>query len=360
MKAASPWYRQAAKPIDLDAATRAMGRQQHLTKPPGSLGELERLAVRACGWMGDQAEIRHPAVVVFAADHGIAQEGVSAFSQSVTGEMIRNFSAGGAAISVLSRSLGATLEVVQLGTVNDPGPLPGVVRAIIAPETANFLYGPAMTQAQLEQSLWVGWEAVQRTLSQGADILVCGEMGIGNTTSATALSCALLHLSPKNMTGPGTGLDADGIAAKARIVTLALQGLPDQTADPLSMLQALGGFEIAAMVGAYIAAAQSGLPVLVDGFIASVAALVAVRTQPTCAPWMQLSHLSAEPGHAKIQAELAAETHSQPLLDLGMRLGEGTGAMIALSLVRLAVDLHRKMATFEEAEVSANSDGQYL
>ncbi len=357
MKNAVPWYRREAAEINRKAIQRAEERQQQLTKPLGSLGELERLAIRACGWIGDRPEIRQPAVIVFAADHGIAIEGVSAFPQSVTGEMVRNFASGGAAISVLSQSLGATLEVVHLGTVNDPGPLPGVVRAIIAPSTANFLQGPAMTGDQLERSLTTGREAVQRHQGQGADILVGGEMGIGNTTSATALACAYLGLMPKEVTGPGTGLDPDGVAAKARLIATALEVHRETLTDPLSVLQRLGGFEVAALTGTFIAAAQAGLPVLVDGFIATVAALAAVRIEPSCAQWMQLSHLSAEPGHARIQAALSAATRNQPILDLGMRLGEGSGAIMALSVVKLALDLHRGMATFAEAGVASAGSG---
>ncbi len=347
-----PWHQQATRRIDRAAVARAEERQRMLTKPPGSLGALERLAVRACGWMGDAPAVNRPAVAVFAADHGIAAEGVSAFPQAVTGEMVRNFASGGAAISVLAGSLGAMLEVVHLGTVNDPGPLPGVVRAYIAPETANFLRGPAMTEDQLEQALAAGRMAVERFVGRGADMLACGEMGIGNTTSATALACVFLGLHPKGVAGPGTGLDAAGVQAKARVVAGALDYHREGLADPLSVLQRLGGFEIAALVGAYIAAAQSGLPVLVDGFIASAAALAAVRIRPSSGEWMQLAHLSAEPGHAPLQAALARETGSPPLLDLGMRLGEGSGAALAIPLVRLALDLHREMATFAEAGVS--------
>ena len=323
-----------------------------LTKPPGSLGALEQLAVRACGWMGDMPAVNRPAVVVFAADHGIAGEGVSAFPQAVTGEMVRNFSSGGAAVSVLAGSVGAMLEVVHLGTVNDPGPLPGVERVFIAPETANFLQGPAMTEAQFERAMTAGRMAVDRFVGRGADLLACGEMGIGNTTSATALACAYLGLPAGDVAGPGTGLDAAGVQAKARVVAEALDFHREALTDPLSVLRRLGGFEVAALAGAFIAAAQAGLPVLVDGFIASAAALAAVRIRPSSAEWMQLSHLSAEPGHAPLQAALARETGSPPLLDLGMRLGEGSGAALAIPLVRLALDLHREMATFAEAGVS--------
>lgn len=347
-----PWYRQPVREIDRAAVARAKERQRNLTKPPGSLGALERLAVRACGWMGDAPSVHRPAVVVFAADHGVVEEGVSAFPQAVTGEMIRNFSVGGAAISVLAGSLGAMLEVVHLGTVNDPGPLPGVVRTPVASRSANFLHGPAMTADQLDQSLAAGRQAVERFVDRGADLLACGEMGIGNTTCAAALTCAYLELPAKDVTGPGTGLDAAGVAVKARVVAGALALHREGLSDPLSVLQRLGGFEVAALTGAFIAAAQSGLPVLVDGFIASAAALAAIRIQPSVAEWMQTSHLSAEPGHAPLVAALAEETGSPPLLDLGMRLGEGSGAALAIPLVKLALTLHREMATFAEAGVS--------
>jgi nicotinate-nucleotide--dimethylbenzimidazole phosphoribosyltransferase len=272
---------------------------------------------------------------------------VSAFPQAVTGEMLRNFAHGGAAISVLARELGATLEVVQLGTVNDPGPLPGVRRARIAAQTENFTHAPAMTSEQCADALLAGRESVRAAREAGAQLFVGGEMGIGNTTAAAALACALLGEGSTLLAGAGTGLDGAGIARKAAVVARGLALHRDATA-PLEWLRRVGGFEIAALAGAYVAAAQCGLPVLVDGFIATAAALAAVRAQPGCRAWLLFSHRSHERGHARLLQALEAE----PLLDLGMRLGEGSGAALAVPLLRLACALHGGMATFAEAGVS--------
>lgn len=333
---------------DAAMAEAACARQVQLTKPPGSLGALEHVAVQLAGLQ----KTRKPAVdrvwiTVFAADHGVAAEGISAFPQVVTGEMVRNFAHGGAAISVLARTLDATLEVVNLGTVNDPGELAGVRRAVIAPSTANVCEAPAMTDAQLTAALAAGQASVRRALAAGMQLFVGGEMGIGNTTAATALAAAVLGEPASALTGAGTGLDAAGIARKQRVIERAL-ARHAKVRGPLEQLRCLGGFEIAALVGAYVEAAQAGLPVLVDGFIATAAALAAVRIRPDARPWLLFSHCSQEHGHASLLWALEAE----PLLDIGMRLGEASGAAVAVPLLRLACALHNGMATFAEAGVS--------
>lgn len=343
------WLEHPVRRPDPDARAAALARQAQLTKPAGALGELERLAVTLAALQGRTCPaLTQVHIAVFAADHGVAAAGVSAYPQAVTGEMVRNFAAGGAAISVLARELGASLEVVQLGTVNDPGPLPGVRRDWIAPATANFLDAPAMHEAQLARALSAGRHSVATAAQAGAELFIGGEMGIGNTTAATALACALLDDSPQVLTGAGTGLDAAGMRHKAAVITQALALHRDDLADPREALRRLGGFEIAALAGACIAAAQHGLPMLVDGFIASVAALAAVRLNPACRDWLLFAHRSAETGHARVLAALQA----QPLLDLGLRLGEGSGAGVAVPLLRLACALHAGMATFAEAGVS--------
>jgi nicotinate-nucleotide--dimethylbenzimidazole phosphoribosyltransferase len=265
----------------------------------------------------------------------------------VTGEMVRNFAHGGAAICVLARALGAQLEVVNLGTVNDPGELPGVRRAIIAPQTHNFCEQAAMTPAQLDAALQTGADSVAQAHAGGMQLFIGGEMGIANTTSAAALACALLGESPAALAGAGTGLDAKGIGHKAEVIARALARYP-KDADALVWLERVGGFEIAALTGAYIAAAQRGVAVLVDGFITTVAALAAVRINPACRAWMFFGHRSLEKGHARVLAALDAD----PLLDLGLRLGEASGAATAVPLLRLACDLHVGMATFAQAGVS--------
>jgi nicotinate-nucleotide--dimethylbenzimidazole phosphoribosyltransferase len=345
----SPWIAAPAAPVDRSATDAALARQSRLTKPPGALGRLEALAVRLAGLQGRERPcLERVRIVVFAADHGVAEEGVSAFPQAVTVEMVRNFARGGAAISVLARHLGAELEVVDVGTAWDPGPLPGVVSYRAGAGTANFCRQPAMTAAQLEIALEAGRAAARRARDAGAALFVGGEMGIGNTTAATALACALLGEAPERLAGPGTGLDAARVAHKAEVVRRALAFHRAGLTEPLQALRCVGGFEIAALTGAYVACAQAGLPVLVDGFIATCAALVAVRCCPGAAEWLLFAHASAEPGHGRLLQALAAE----PILSLGMRLGEGSGAAVALPLLRLACALHAEMATFAEAGVS--------
>ncbi|BDU15587.1 nicotinate-nucleotide--dimethylbenzimidazole phosphoribosyltransferase [Lysobacter auxotrophicus] len=342
------WWCRPCDAPDIDVERIALARQGMLTKPPGSLGALEDLAVWCAARQGtDRPGIERVWISVFAADHGVAAEGVSAFPQAVTGEMVRNFATGGAAIAVLARQLGARLDVVNLGTVNDPGEVPGVHRATIAPATANFCDAAAMTPVQLRTAMQAGADRAALALDHDADLFIGGEMGIGNTTSATALACALLDESPDALVGAGTGLDSAGMARKRDVVQRALDRHADAR-DPLERLRRLGGFEIAALTGAYIAAAQSRMPVLVDGFITTVAALAAVRLNASAREWLCFAHRSNERGHARVLDALQA----QPLLDLRMRLGEASGAAVAVPLLRLACALHREMATFEQAGVT--------
>ena len=335
--------------MDHAAGEAAVRRQAQLTKPPGALGRLEAVAIQLAALQGvERPSLERVRIAVFAGDHGVVAEGVSAFPQAVTGEMVKNFARGGAAISVLAREIGAVLEVVDLGTVNDPGPLDGVLRARLGASTANFTCEPAMTAEQLEQALATGRAAVERALAAGTQLFIAGEMGIGNTTAASALTCALLGLSGAAMAGPGTGIDASGVARKAAVIDRALSLHAERLSNPVEALRCLGGFELAAIAGAAIACAQRGLPFLVDGFIATASALAAVRMQPTVRGWLLFSHASAEPGHARLMQALDA----QALIDLGLRLGEGSGAAVALPLLRLACALHNDMATFAEAGVS--------
>ncbi len=337
---------------DDDARRAAEARQAVLTKPPGALGRLEALAIRLAALQGSERPAVDPVrITVFAADHGVAKEGVSAYPQAVTAEMIRNFSRGGAAISVLARELDATLEVIDLGTVVDPGPLAGVVKLRLGPGTANFCEAPAMTEGQLTAALEAGYEAVERARAASARLFIAGEMGIANTTAATALVSALLARPPERLAGPGTGLDGEGVRHKAAVIRRALEHHREYLLEPREILRRLGGFEIAALVGACLACARLGVPILVDGFICTAGALVAERIAPGSRQWFLFSHASAEPGHRTLLEALEAE----PLLDLGMRLGEGSGAAVALPLLRAACALHNHMATFEEAGVSGKA-----
>ncbi len=381
------WWQQPVKPLDQSTRAVARLRQDNLTKPPGSLGRLEQLAVELAAMQYRvKPRIEQPCISIFAADHGVVEEGVSAFPQEVTQQMLANFVNGGAAIAVLARAAGARLEVVDAGTLAT-AQLPGVLWAKAGDGTANFTQGPAMSEAQLVHCLDLGRATVKRSITHGCDLFIGGEMGIGNTTSAAALACALLGLPGRELAGPGTGLDSEGVNHKAEVIDrgLALHDfLPSPSgggaggegkAPPLGAsvawganvapspqpspggggseaLRRLGGFEIAALAGAYIACAQQGLPVLVDGFITTAAALAACRMNAGARDWLLFAHASAEPGHARLLAALDA----QPLLRLEMRLGEGSGAATALPLLRLACELHGGMATFAEAGVSGASE----
>ncbi len=343
------WWLNPCQPINAAIVEQAQARQQQLTKPAGSLGRLETVAVQLAGMQGQvKPSVDQLWIAIFAGDHGVVAEGVSAFPQEVTGQMLHNFVSGGAAISVLARQLGASLEVVDLGTVNPAVNLPGVRHLNIGPGTANFVQGPAMTVAQGELALQAGRDSVLRAVAAGSQLFIGGEMGIGNTTAASALAYALLDCPVVHLTGPGTGLNAAGVSHKTQVIERALTLHGAQRGDVLQTLFNLGGFEIAALVGAYLACAQQGVAVLVDGFICSVAALVAVRLNPECRAWLLFGHCGAEPGHRHVLETLGAE----PLLDLGLRLGEGSGAALAVPLLRLACDLHGQMATFAEAAVA--------
>jgi len=342
------WWLTPAQAIDVQIREEALARQQQLTKPAGSLGQLERLAVQLAGLQGRvKPKVDNLWIAIFAGDHGVVAEGVSAFPQEVTGQMLHNFISGGAAISVLARQLSAQLDVVDLGTVS-PLNLPGVRHLQIGTGTANFVEGPAMTQTQGLLALQAGRDSVLRAKAAGAELFVGGEMGIGNTTAASAVACSLLESPASLLVGPGTGLNAAGVTHKTLIIERGLALHAEHVGDPLQSLFCLGGFEIAALVGAYLACAQEGIVVLVDGFICSVAALVAVRLNPSCRDWLLFGHRGAEPGHRHLLESLQAE----PLLDLGLRLGEGSGAALAVPLVRLACELHNGMATFDEAAVA--------
>lgn len=348
---ADSFWQRALPQLSDEHLQRALARQGQLTKPPGSLGRLEALACALCAQQHrDQPGVERVHISVFAADHGVTEEGVSAFPAEVTAQMVANFAAGGAAISVLARELGATLEVVNAGVAR---PLPddrGVTDECIAPGTGNIAVAPAMTAAQLEQALHVGDRAAARAADAGAELFIGGEMGIGNTTSAAALASQLLGAPIEKLVGPGTGLDASGIVHKTAVINRALKRHGEER-DAFNTLASLGGFEIAALAGAMIGAARRGIPVLVDGFIVTAAALAATGLRPDLFPWLHFSHQSREPGHRYLLDALNAD----PVLNLDMRLGEGSGAATAVPILRSACALHNGMATFADAGVS---DGQ--
>jgi nicotinate-nucleotide--dimethylbenzimidazole phosphoribosyltransferase len=328
-------------------------RLQHLldnkTKPLGSLGRLEALAQRIGLILGTASpELTAPQLVVFAGDHGLAARGVSAYPSDVTWQMVENFLAGGAAVSVLARQHGIGLTVVDCGVRHDFAPRPGLVVAKVAPGTADALEGPAMTAAQRDTALANG-TALVKTLPGNA--LLLGEMGIGNTSAASLLLARLTGLDIADGTGAGTGLDADAVQRKIGILRAVLARHPDAR-TPLDALAAFGGFEVATMVGAVLQAAQERRVIVVDGFIASAAVLVASALQPVVLQRCVFAHRSGERGHALMLAHLKAE----PLLDLGLRLGEGSGAALAWPLLQSACAIVREMASFEAAGVSRSDD----
>lgn len=332
-------------PLARDAAR---ARQDQLTKPTGALGRLETLAIELAGLQhrARPAAARAP-IIVFAGDHGVAAQGVSAYPQAVTVAMMANFCAGGAAISVLARELGSSLEVVDAGTLSD-GPMGGIISDKPRRGSRDFSHEAALAACELAFAFDCGRRAVLRAAAGEPDCLILGEMGIGNTTSAAAIACALLQAKAETIAGSGTGLDAAGRARKRDLIDAALahHALAAES-SPAHILCAVGGLEIAAISGATIAAAQRRIPVLVDGFIVSVAALAACRINPSCRPYLIFSHRSAERGHGLVLDALDA----RPLLDLDLRLGEGSGAALALPILRLACALHNNMATFADAAV---------
>ena len=337
--------------LDPAIADAVRARWDSKTKPLGSLGDLEALAVQVAQIQGRTAPaITEPHILVFAGDHGAARDGVSAYPQDVTWQMVMNFLAGGAAISVLARELGCGLSVVDAGVNHDFDAAPGLLDLKVAPGTTSYLHERAMSTEQCRQAVVAGHALVHRL---SADCLLLGEMGIGNTASASLLMHHLAGVPLAECVGPGTGLDPAGVARKLAILEQAAErhALHGINVDALTVLATFGGFEIAMLIGCMIGAVQARKVVVVDGFIVGAAALVAQRLVPGIEAHFLFAHQSAEPAHQRMLAEIGA----RPLLQLGMRLGEGSGAAVALPLLRLALSLLANMATFESARVSQAS-----
>lgn len=349
------WWQGDCLAVNEKVKTEAQERQGILTKPAGSLGLLEDVAITLAGLLGDdKPEIKKPLITIFAADHGVVAQGVSAFPQAVTVEMIRNFVKGGAAISVLAQVNQAQLNVVNCGTAFDidfADDYDALLNKPVAAGTADLSQQSAMTEQQLEQALSIGQQVVEQGKKDGIDLFIAGEMGIGNTTPAAALGCAYLSQTAEVMTGRGTGIDDAALNNKINVIEKALARLPLAELTAEQILQELGGFEIAAIAGAYIRCAQLGISIVVDGFITTAAALAACRMNPQVHDWLLFSHQSQEQGHQHMLQALEAK----PLLNLGLRLGEGSGAATALPLLRQACALHNGMATFAEASVSESA-----
>ena len=336
-------------PPDIAATNAARERQDRLTKPRGALGRLEELSIRLAGMTGEIApDLSRKAVVVMAADHGVVAQGVSAYPQEVTAQMVLNFLRGGAAINVLAKQMGARVAVVDIGVAAGLGELPGLMSRKVAPGTRDLSQEPAMTRQQAIQAIETGIEIVDGLAADGLDLLATGEMGIGNTTPSSALVACFTGEPPERVTGYGTGVSDEARRQKVKVVEDALALHHPDPADPLAVLTCIGGLEIAGLAGAVIAAAARRVPVVIDGFISTAAALVAVGLCPAAREYLIASHRSQEPGHRAALAHLGLE----PLFDLNLRLGEGTGAVLAFPMIEAASRLLGEMATFGEAGVS--------
>ncbi len=342
----------AIEPASEEWRARATEHIAQLTMPPRALGRLLDVAeqmVAVARTLTPPTERK--AVIVMAGDHGVAEEGVSAFPQEVTGQMVHNFAAGGAGINVLARAVGARVTVVDVGVKSDLTALVesgGIQGRRVAHGTANMAVGPAMTREQAEQAICVGIEAVLQEHERGLDLLGTGDMGIANTTPSSAVAAVLIGCDVDDVIGRGTGIDDERLAHKGAVIRRALEVNKPDPADAVDVLAKVGGFEIGAIAGMVLAAASLKVPVLVDGFISSAGALVAAGICPDSRHYMIASHCSAEAGHRRVMEALELE----PLLDLGFRLGEGTGGAVAMYLVECAVRILTEMATFGEAGVS--------
>ncbi len=339
-------------PLDEAAMDAARERQNQLTKPQGSLGRLEEISIRIAGITGQaRPAIQHKVITVMAGDHGVVAEGVSAFPQEVTPQMVANFLHGGAAINALARHVGARVVVVDMGVAADLPPHPGLVDKKMARGTANMAQGPAMTRAQAEQALLAGADVVRAELENGLDILGTGDMGIGNTTPSAAIAAAFTGRDPADIAGRGTGLDDAGVQHKIEVIRRALAVNQPDPDDALDVLAKVGGFEIAGLAGAMLAAAANRTPVMVDGFISTAAAMIAVGLAPDVRSYLIASHHSQEQGHGIMLDWLGLA----PLLNLNLRLGEGTGAALGISLAEAACKVLDEMATFAEAAVAGKN-----
>jgi nicotinate-nucleotide--dimethylbenzimidazole phosphoribosyltransferase len=332
---------------DPAAAARAQRRLDELTKPPGSLGRLEDLAVALATLVGGPPHVDHPVAFVLAADHGVAAEGVSAYPQAVTTQMLENFLRGGAAINVLARQAGARVVVADFGVAGPRASVDGLLDRRLGAGTANFARGPAMSRDQALAGIEAGSALVDDAHAAGADLVITGEMGIGNTTSASAIAAVLTGAAPEDVTGRGTGIDDATWRRKVDVVGRALVVNRPDPRDPVDVLAKVGGFEIAGLVGVALAGAARRVPVVLDGFIAGAAALLAVALAPAARHALFAAHRSAEPGHTRVLEHLGL----RPYLELSLRLGEGTGGALFVHLARAAARLYAEMATFKSAGI---------
>lgn len=342
------------QPLNESAMQFARERQKTLTKPAGSLGRLEELSIQLAGITGKNIPtIKNKVIIVMAGDHGVVAEGVSAYPQEVTPQMVINFLSGGAAINVLANHIGAKVLVVDTGVKHEivsKGEVtsPLLIQRKIGSGTMNMSQGPAMKREQAEESIQNGIEITLTEISKGADIIGTGDMGIGNTTPSAAIACALMNVPAEKIAGRGTGVDDEGLKRKISVIKKSLQVNKPNAKDGLDVLAKVGGFEIGGLAGVMMGAASKNIPVMVDGFISTAAAMIAVTIAPACKDYLIFAHRSKENGHALMLEWL----NVKPLLDLDMRLGEGTGAALGISLAESACKILSDMATFGEAGVS--------
>jgi nicotinate-nucleotide--dimethylbenzimidazole phosphoribosyltransferase len=338
--------------VDHGLMQQANARLDQLTKPLGSLGRLETLATQIVGITRNMApRLTHKVIITMAADHGVVEEGVSAYPQAVTEQMVYNFLRGGAGINVLARHVGARVVIVDMGVAATLLPHPNLVSNKIGYGTKNLARGPAMTSGEASAAIQAGFRIVERQIDHGADLIGTGDMGIGNTTPSSAIVAAITRQPVERVTGRGTGIDEAAYAKKIDAIRRALTVNDPDPSNPVDVLAKVGGFEIAGLVGVILGSAQARLPVVIDGFISGAAALLAVGLEPRVKGYLIASHMSQEPGHRVVLERLGLV----PLLDLNLRLGEGTGAALAMSLVEAACKVLTEMATFEQAGVSGKA-----
>ena len=341
------------RPLDGEAMAQAVARQAQLTKPQGSLGRLEELSVKLAGIQGKPIpEIKHKAIITMAGDHGVVAEGVSLWPQEVTVQMVYNFLRGGAAINVLARQIGARVIVVDMGVAADLAPDAHLLSRKVAHGTGNISQGPAMTAEQAVKAVEAGIEIVAGEVARGLDIVGTGDMGIGNTTASSAICAVMTGRPVAGVTGRGTGVTGKQLAHKREVVEKALDVNRPDPRQPLDVLAKVGGFEIGGLVGVMLAAAAYRIPVVIDGFISGAAALIATALAPGLGEFLIAGHVSAEAGHRVLLRHLGLK----PLLDLDMRLGEGTGAALGIFLAEAAARVLAEMPTFAEAGVSEKDE----
>jgi len=345
---------ESIKPLDKEAMAKARAKQDTLTKPPGSLGRLEELSVQLAGIQGKaMPQIKHKAIMVMAGDHGVVAEKIGNWPQEVTAQMVRNFLRGGAGINVIARQVGVRVIVVDMGVATDLKPDPALLSKKISYGTQNMTLGPAMTVEQAVKAIEAGIELATDETAKGLDIIGTGDMGIGNTTASSAICAVVTGKTVAEVTGRGTGLSDEQLAHKVAVIERALRVNHPDPAQPLDMLAKLGGFEIGGLVGVMLGVAAKRIPVVIDGFISGAAALIATALSPGLKDYLIAAHISAEPGHRVLLEYLGLK----PLLNLNMRLGEGTGAALGIFLAETATRILTEMATFAEAGVSEGDEG---